>query len=88
MIEEIVHRRGQFGHAQHLELAWTCLASAPFERAEEKVTAAIRHFSALHGAGERYHDTITRAWLRVVGIHASVSGATSFDAVHRGQPVR
>jgi len=79
VLRDIAQRRGQFGHGQHLELAWTCLASSPFEQAAQRVVSAIRRFSVLHGAGERYHDTITRAWLRVVAIHVADSGAASFD---------
>ncbi|HLW96060.1 MAG TPA: hypothetical protein VKS25_11845 [Solirubrobacteraceae bacterium] len=78
-LRDIVERRGQFGHAQHLELAWTCLRSSPFEQAAARVDAAIRRFAVLHGASDRFHGTITRAWLRVVEIHMTERRAASFD---------
>lgn len=87
VLQDIVRRRGQFGHAQHLELAWTCLASRRFEQAVAQVISAIRRFSVLHGASERYHDTITRAWLRVVAIHVAESRAASFDEFIAANPV-
>lgn len=79
VVSDIVARRGQFGHPQHLELAWTCLRSSTFEQAAQRVVAAIQGFAAHHGSGQRYHDTITRAWLRVVALHVSGSRAASFD---------
>jgi hypothetical protein len=41
--------------------------------------AAIRRVARLHGAEEKYHATITRAWLHFVAVHIERWGADSFE---------
>ena len=43
------------------------------------MAAAIRHVAELHGAPDRYHDTITRSWVKLVALHRDASEAGSFD---------
>ncbi|HWE08644.1 MAG TPA: hypothetical protein VG325_04790 [Solirubrobacteraceae bacterium] len=63
LLNKIIRTRGGFGHREHLELAWTYLRLHPTEEAERVMVAAIRHIARRHGAEEKYHETITRAWL-------------------------
>ena len=42
------------------------------------MAAAIRHIAALHGAPDKYHDTLTIAWVHLVAVHLSRSDARSF----------
>ncbi len=79
ILQEIVRARGGFGHREHLELAWTYLRLHPIEEAESAMTAAIRHIARGHGAEGKYHETITRAWLRCVAVHTQRWGAGSFE---------
>jgi hypothetical protein len=80
ILEEIVRTRGGFGHREHLELAWTYLRLHPIEEAEGVMIGAIRHIARRHGAEDKYHETITRAWLRFVAVHMQRWGAESFEA--------
>ena len=57
-----------FHHRDHLRLAWVQINRLGLERASEVVTSGIRHFATTHGSADRYHDTMTRFWLRVVGM--------------------
>lgn len=57
-----------FHHRDHLRLAWIQIRRLGLERALESVTAAIRQFAARHGHADRYHDTMTRFWLRAVAL--------------------
>jgi len=75
----ILDARGGFGHREHLELAWTYLEQNPLDSAQRKMAAAIRHVAALHGAPEKYHDTITTAWVLLVETHRKHDAAASFD---------
>ena len=43
------------------------------------MVAAIRHVARLHGAADKYHETITRAWLHFVAVHTQRWGAESFE---------
>ena len=79
VLERIVRERRGFGHREHLELTWSYLRSYPFARAASAAAAAIRHVAGLHGAPDRYHDTMTRAWVRLVAVHMQQADAACFD---------
>jgi hypothetical protein len=59
----------EFHHADHLRLAWLHLHREPAEVALAKVRAGIQKFAAHHGATQLYHETITTAWVRLLGTH-------------------
>jgi hypothetical protein len=44
------------------------------------MVSAIRHVARVHGAEEKYHETMTRAWLHFVAVHAQRWGAGTFEA--------
>jgi hypothetical protein len=56
----------QFGHRDHLRLAWLCTRRLGFERACVTVATGIRQFAASQGHADKYHETITQFWLRIV----------------------
>jgi hypothetical protein len=75
----ILDALGGFSHREHLELAWTYLEANTFVDAQHKMSAAIRHVADLHGAPEKYHETITNAWVLLVETHRKHDAAASFD---------
>ncbi len=79
ILHEILESRGGFGHREHLELAWTYLRLYPTDEAAEAMVAAIRRVARLHEAEDKYHETITRAWLHFVAVHIQRWGAESFE---------
>jgi hypothetical protein len=78
-LQEILRSRGGFGHREHLELAWAYLANNSIEGARRRMASAIRHVSDIHGAPDRYHDTITRSWVILVATHRSRDTVATFD---------
>jgi hypothetical protein len=79
VLHRILETRGGFTHREHIELAWCYLQMYPIEDAAEVMGAAIRRVAGLHGAEEKYHATITRAWLHFVAVHILRWGAESFE---------
>lgn len=79
ILGSILGRRGGFGHREHLELTWRYLQLYDADEAHRAVTAAIRHVASLHGARDKYHETITRSWVRLVAFHRVDRDAESFD---------
>jgi hypothetical protein len=79
VLQEILEPHGGFGHREHLELAWSYLRLYSIDEAAEVMVAAIRHVARLHGAEDKYHETITRAWLHFVAVHMQRWGADSFE---------
>jgi hypothetical protein len=68
-----------FTHLEHVELAWNYLRLYSIDDAAEIMAAAIKHVGRLHGAEDKYHDTITRAWLHFVAVHIEGCAADSFE---------
>lgn len=79
VLHEILETHGRFAHREHLELAWSYLRRYPIDEALEAMAAAIRHVARLHGAEEKYHETMTRAWLHFVAVHMQRWGGDSFE---------
>jgi hypothetical protein len=71
----------QFHHRDHLRLAWYLTRSQGVASATQTITTNIRAFATRHGQAGKYHDTMTRFWIRLVGhivaLHPEIS---EFDA--------
>jgi hypothetical protein len=52
-------------HRDHLRLAWNAVREHG-DRAEELVVAHIQTYAAAHGQSDRYHETMTRFWVRLI----------------------
>jgi hypothetical protein len=55
-----------FHHRDHIRLAWLYLRQNDFSAAALRIEQSIRRFAAHLGISEKYHHTITIAWLRLV----------------------
>jgi hypothetical protein len=71
----------QFHHRDHLRLAWVLVRLTGVDEAARRITSGIRYFATLHGHGEKYHETMTRFWVRIVA-HAVAARPeiSTFDA--------
>ena len=57
----------EFGHVAHMRVAWVYLHEADsVEVALARMRAAIRRFAAAAGASQKYHETITVLWMRLL----------------------
>lgn len=79
VLHEILEAAGDFGHREHLQLAWTYLHTYAIDQATAAMVAAIRQVARLHGAEDKYHETITRAWLHFVAVHIQRWDGASFE---------
>jgi len=68
-----------FRHRDHLRLTWTYLQHYGPEAAP-RMAASIRRFAAHHGKNDKYHETVTIAWMCLVADCAK-SGVPSFQAL-------
>jgi hypothetical protein len=57
----------QFHHRDHLRLAWYLTRRLGGAGATGAITSGIRRFAAQHGQADKYHETLTRFWVRIVG---------------------
>lgn len=78
-IEACRLRNEDFHHIDHVRLAWIYLGVLSEPEAGERMAGALRKFSAHAGRANRYHRTITIAWVRLVAAaRAATPTANSF----------
>ena len=73
-----------FRHLSHLHVAWVYLSeSSGAEEAAAKMRATLQKFAISAGKPEKYHETITLFWVRLLaGIRAARSRETLRQIVH------
>lgn len=59
----------EFGHATHVRAAYLYLQAGDFATALKRMRAAIRNFASHMGKPERYHETLTVAYLALIARH-------------------
>ena len=66
---------GQFHHEDHVRLAWLYLREGSSEEALHRFVTVLRDFVTRHGAEDKYHETITWAYLLLIN-----------ERIHQGEP--
>jgi hypothetical protein len=56
-----------FHHRDHVRLAWLLVRQRDVEWATGTLTQGIRRLAAAYGQADKYHETLTRFWVRLVG---------------------
>ncbi len=56
-----------FHHRDHLRLAWCLIRQSGIDAATGTITGGIRRFATQHGQADKYHETLTQFWVRIVG---------------------
>jgi hypothetical protein len=77
--QDLLGPGGEFGHREHLRLAWRELREHDREVALSRIETAIRHVAEAHGAPDKYHRTMTEAWAALVGYHLAEEPGLAFD---------
>ncbi len=73
-----------FDHRAHVRVAWLYLQRCGFEEAGDRMATGIQRYAAAHGATGKYHETITRLWVRLVA--AALDGHADFAAFAAANP--
>ena len=78
----------QFDHRAHVRLAYAYLTEHGPEEAAKRMRSALIAFLRHHGVDpSKYHETITRAWIRAVRHFMEISpAASSADAFIDANP--
>ena len=61
----------RFGHREHINLAWLAVRRYGMPEAADKVCAWLRQLAAYERAPQKYHHTMSRAWVRLVAHHTT-----------------
>jgi len=71
--------KDDFRHYDHIRLAWILLRQSDggdgmnVDAASDRMALSIQRFAHQHGARGKYHDTITRAYMRFVAAHVRLT---------------
>ena len=80
VVEGCRYTNAEFRHADHIRLAWIYVRRYGARQAEERIAATIRRFAISQGHETKYHETQTRAWLRLVATAQHLTPTvTAFD---------
>lgn len=79
LMAEVMAASDRFGHRQHVELTWRAVRRFGTAAAITLVSDGIQRTARYAGAPQKYHATVSRAWVEIVGHHAT-SGDDDFDA--------
>ena len=65
-LESCTLSEADFGHAGHVRAAYLYLRAAGFAQALHRIQGAIRKYASSLGKPDRYHETITVAYLALI----------------------
>jgi hypothetical protein len=83
---------GQFRHRQHINLAFLAVRRYGMPEAIGTICRWIRQVAAYEQAPQKFHHTVSRAWVELVAYHLGPDtdgtdpGDTDFDAFARRHP--
>src|SRR5919201_5220420 len=87
LLRDVTGPGGAFRHRQHVNLAFVAVRRYGMPGAIDKVCGWIRQVAAYEHAPQKYHHTVSRAWVELVAHHvAGEPDATPFDACVRRHP--
>jgi hypothetical protein len=69
LMAEVMASAGRFGHREHLHLAWLAVRRHGPADAADLIGDGIRRTARYAGAPQKYHATMTGAWVRIVAHH-------------------
>lgn len=71
---------GEFRHRQHIHLAFWAVRRYGMPAATDRVCDWIRHVAAYQHAPQKYHHTVSRAWMELVAHHIAEDGLGDISA--------
>jgi len=75
-----------FRHADHVRMAFEVLARHPFLEAAAAVSAALRAMAVRAGNPGAYHETVTLAFLAVIGERRAAGGFSDYEGFAAANP--
>jgi hypothetical protein len=86
-LEACVLPEADFGHAAHVRAAYLYLRAGEFASALARLQRTIRAYASSLGRPDRYHETITVAYLALIQQHMAQRGdGGGWDGFERANP--
>ena len=83
LMAEVMASAERFGHREHVHLTWLAVRRCGLPGAIGLVSEGIQRTARYAGAPQKYHATVSRAWVELVGYHALATGEDDFTAFIR-----
>jgi hypothetical protein len=77
---EVMASAAAFGHREHVHLTWLAVRRSGMPHAIALVSDGIQRTARYAGAPQKYHVTISRAWVELVAHHAVEDRTPDFTA--------
>ncbi|GAA1071232.1 hypothetical protein GCM10009665_78690 [Kitasatospora nipponensis] len=87
LMAEVTAVSGKFGHREHVHLTWLAVRRFGTPAAVGLVSDGIQRTARYAGAPQKYHVTVSRAWVELVGHHAAQGGDDEFTAFADSHPL-
>lgn len=78
LMAEVTASSGAFGHREHVHLTWLAVHRVGMPAAVDLVSNGIRRTARYAGAPQKYHVTVSRAWVQLVDHHAAEHDPSDF----------
>jgi hypothetical protein len=87
ILPEITGPSGQFRHRQHVNLAFAAVRRYGMPEATTRICDWIRRIAGYERAPQKYHYTVSRAWVEMVAHHAAADpDCADFDTFAARHP--
>jgi hypothetical protein len=77
LMAEVMTGASRFGHREHVHLTWLAVRRYGVRAATTLVSEGIQRTARYAGAPQKYHATVSRAWVELVGHHVSSHHVTA-----------
>jgi hypothetical protein len=79
LMREVMSTADRFGHREHVHLTWLAVRRSGVASSIDLVSEGIRRTARYAGAPQKYHATMSRAWVELVGYHVAESPSLDFE---------
>ncbi|MCU7722489.1 hypothetical protein ODJ79_02060 [Actinoplanes sp. KI2] len=77
---------GRFDHRAHVHVTWLAVRAAGMPDAIALVSDGLRGTARYAGVPQKYHATVSRAWVELVAHHTAEDPAADFDTFAARNP--
>ncbi len=80
LLAEVMATTERFGHREHVHLTWLAVRRFGVPAAVGLVSDGIQSTARYAGAPQKYHTTVSRAWVELIAYHAAERSDDDFAA--------
>jgi len=80
LMADVMATADRFGHREHVHLTWLAVRLLGVPDAIQLVSEGIQRTTRYAGVPQKYHATVSRAWVEIVGHHVADNSSKDFPA--------